>query len=782
MVKKICTLIPLLCLMASGLNAQIAIDWTATVGLDHNSATQTLTKTAPEGWNNSGARSKNKLEANCNGKLTYTATEITNNKAIGLSTENSDQDINSMDYAMVFSEGEISTYEEGNLKGSYGNVQVNDVFALERIEDQILYKKNGKILRQTTTDPGKVLMVDVALYSDGMTLGGLTADFTASQNIEVTVEDETPEGLGSIELEPAFGTDPYHYSWSDGDQSRSRFNLESGIYRVTVIDTLRDSVNLIIPVGMELRWTGIKGVKIKKDALVRTPSKKGGSTNALASLENVVGGEGEIMITIEELGKKWSFGYRLETKSQATNYDGYNGMDYAFYVDESNTLYSWVNSKLKNLGTVEVGDVISLARTKNLIQFKKNDFPLHQIEYNPSNQYRVDFALTSSKMKLGPVKIIKFPFWPKPRATITHNTSCYGSDDGAIDLQITGAYVFATNWVGPNGFSASTQDISGLAPGAYTVTINYLFGSVVRTYQVGVQINWKNIVGATATGSTLISSVPNGYGNSGASSLNVLPQGQSGWFEFSVTLDPSNPSALNALTAGFSSSDPDQNFQSINFGFYFQSFTSPVNNFTYRWFRIIENGNVSTGYNWFTSTDVFKIKYNSQTNKMRYYKNGAPIVLFGGPPIPYTSNGVPAANYIVDASLATTSEGISTAFVSFGCPKETGTYVKLKKKLDGGYYYVYDKMLRFQYKEEYEVGEFRRLAYNIYDKDHNLVGGSDATGNILAPGSQILDNTIGENKFDLNVTWLGLALNEYYTLEVFNDKQEKKVLKFKVYN
>jgi len=61
-------------------------------------------------------------------------------------------------------------------------------------------------------------------------------------------------------------------------------------------------------------------------------------------------------------------------------------------------------------------------------------------------------------------------------ATQTDNT-CFGDFNGAIDLTVTGGripYTFA--WTGPNGFTASSEDISGLEAGAYSVTITYFNG------------------------------------------------------------------------------------------------------------------------------------------------------------------------------------------------------------------------------------------------------------------------------------------------------------------
>jgi gliding motility-associated-like protein len=53
------------------------------------------------------------------------------------------------------------------------------------------------------------------------------------------------------------------------------------------------------------------------------------------------------------------------------------------------------------------------------------------------------------------------------------NITCTGSGDGSIDLGVSGgspAYTFA--WTGPNSFSAVTEDISQLAAGTYSVTVN----------------------------------------------------------------------------------------------------------------------------------------------------------------------------------------------------------------------------------------------------------------------------------------------------------------------
>ncbi len=59
--------------------------------------------------------------------------------------------------------------------------------------------------------------------------------------------------------------------------------------------------------------------------------------------------------------------------------------------------------------------------------------------------------------------------------TVTATTShidCFGANNGHIDLDVSGGsppYSFA--WTGPSGFTSASEDISGLAPGSYSIDI-----------------------------------------------------------------------------------------------------------------------------------------------------------------------------------------------------------------------------------------------------------------------------------------------------------------------
>ncbi|MBI3136138.1 MAG: HYR domain-containing protein [Bacteroidetes bacterium] len=57
-------------------------------------------------------------------------------------------------------------------------------------------------------------------------------------------------------------------------------------------------------------------------------------------------------------------------------------------------------------------------------------------------------------------------------AVISSQVSCLGESDGSLNLTVTGGTTpYSYSWTGPSGYTASTEDISGLFEGTYTVTV-----------------------------------------------------------------------------------------------------------------------------------------------------------------------------------------------------------------------------------------------------------------------------------------------------------------------
>jgi len=88
----------------------------------------------------------------------------------------------------------------------------------------------------------------------------------------------------------------------------------------------------------------------------------------------------------------------------------------------------------------------------------------------------------------------------KPGVHGGQHISCTGAADGSINTTITGGTApYHVAWTGPSGFNSTVEDIAGLGPGAYTVTITDANGC---TKEVSVTLLEPAPLGATYTTST----------------------------------------------------------------------------------------------------------------------------------------------------------------------------------------------------------------------------------------------------------------------------------------
>ena len=71
---------------------------------------------------------------------------------------------------------------------------------------------------------------------------------------------------------------------------------------------------------------------------------------------------------------------------------------------------------------------------------------------------------------------------------MTQDVTCPGYQDGSIDVTVSGVSgVPIYSWTGPNGFTASTEDISGLEPGQYDLIVTDQDGCTsAETFIVGL--------------------------------------------------------------------------------------------------------------------------------------------------------------------------------------------------------------------------------------------------------------------------------------------------------
>ncbi len=83
-----------------------------------------------------------------------------------------------------------------------------------------------------------------------------------------------------------------------------------------------------------------------------------------------------------------------------------------------------------------------------------------------------------------PIDVIELASPITVTGTVTDNTKCNPTFDGAIDITQTGATSPSYSWTGPNSFVSTSEDISNLEPGSYTVTVSELGCSTIENFIV----------------------------------------------------------------------------------------------------------------------------------------------------------------------------------------------------------------------------------------------------------------------------------------------------------
>ncbi len=125
------------------------------------------------------------------------------------------------------------------------------------------------------------------------------------------------------------------------------------------------------------------------------------------------------------------------------------------------------------------------ASTEDLTNLAAGDYSLVLSDDNGCSESFVNLATVSENTAIS-------------ASFILTDISCNGGSDGAINASVVGGtpnYVYA--WTGPGGFTASTEDISGLLPGSYQLTVTDDLGCVqVMASQV---LSQPPIISATST-------------------------------------------------------------------------------------------------------------------------------------------------------------------------------------------------------------------------------------------------------------------------------------------
>ncbi|WP_300437378.1 SprB repeat-containing protein, partial [Christiangramia sp.] len=127
----------------------------------------------------------------------------------------------------------------------------------------------------------------------------------------------------------------------------------------------------------------------------------------------------------------------------------------------------------------------------------------------------------------------------------TTNVSCHNEADGAINISVTGGdNNYTYSWSGPNGYSSTIQDISGLISGSYTVNVSDASGN---SGTESFQIDQPTALTATTPTTTPVSC----NGGSDGTITAGTPSGGNGGYSYSIDgITFQTTTNFNNLTAG----------------------------------------------------------------------------------------------------------------------------------------------------------------------------------------------------------------------------------------
>lgn len=595
-------------------------------------------------------------------------------------------------------------------------------------------------------------------------------------------------------------------------------NLMPGLYPFKVYDKTNDSINAKAFVGKTIDWAYLNGISsLKKEIKPRY----------LNGIYNFYG-------TGEKLTQTGTFALD-NCVAIADNYIGNNFNNYIEFVypDNSYKVNVGLQNRTTNLssenktyfeftgtGTVKIHFLDSViyvgsASSKELyalsndtvtgdLSFFRNGLLLLKRQFsrlNPSAGLQLRIAINTSNAFINSVVIVSPIIYSKNGITAQITDATCASECSGI-LKVTGSTsLFSspsyyelidplTNVVlktihyttGPNQVS-----FTDLCVGKYKVKYYYNTSfptvntySTLKIFEVGYLPEWtafgpntsSSITDHTLTKTGGVSAVQTWV--DGASSLNKLSAGKSGWIEW--TSEAAVPVPFETAGIGFSTTDAGFNINTINNGI------GIVDVFGVRFYLFTTNHLISDY--WMSSlTPSFggpyytNMKYRLEkdaTGVFKFYINGSPVSGASyGPTLLSLSS-----DYIVDASLQFTGNKIRHPRVSFGCPY-VQEFAIPERKLDGGYYTIHEQKLLFKFDEQYNDTD-GKLKFNIYNEANSVVYSS------VSMGTSSPSIIYGDNRYSIDlsnsayfVSGQTMPNNKFYILEVINEKNEKWYLRFK---
>lgn len=296
---------------------------------------------------------------------------------------------------------------------------------------------------------------------------------------------------GSITIEVSGGVGPYTYQWTKNDNTtfsattQNISDLSDGVYNVTVTDDndcftqitdieLREPDPLLVTISLvdAIRChQGLGSISANATGGITTPTNgyefswfySSDNTNfqpitpVTQTITDLVSGWYQVMVSDNNDIQNRSTAFYLEDKPalvitsiQENNITCFGGNDGAITIDASGGTGTLRYS-------IDNGDSFS-----NSNSFTELTAATYQVIVRDENNCDTQVNTISLVQPDDPITI----------SSVSNDVTIFGLNSGSIELTVSGGNSgYTYQWIGPNGYTASSQNIANLFAGDYTVTI-----------------------------------------------------------------------------------------------------------------------------------------------------------------------------------------------------------------------------------------------------------------------------------------------------------------------
>lgn len=520
------------------IDALTNVEWTDFVGTeiqgDH------LVKIVEGDWGTGGATSTNSMTAGENGYFSYTINTLAGERAIGLSTINSDAHFETIDFCFFIKDGGgLFIFQKGKFIGEFGKVIIGDVIGIEKRGTGIIYKVNNKSVYETKTEQPLSFIIDAALIKINTYIGPVYASFCEKPEIiaDYTTQINEDCKTGSIYLTVSGGIPPFTYKWSSGETTQNLENVKIGVYTVTITDYIHQQKAVSIPLFPELIWTDLVGVEVRNDSLIKIVEGDWGTGGAASENILLADQNGYVAYRVNEPNIK-AFGLSAFNENAH-----FSSIDFCFMVSEKG-YEIWENGKyFGNYGKYSEGDVLKIEKRDREILYWLNEKHIKSSEIKNPDNFVADVALVRQGSYFREL-YLSFCLNTIGISINVTTQSCSMTSEGQALVNVNGgtvpySYSWESTYFNIHRDSIFDTTIEGfhdfLPPGFYNIIVNDSQDSSSEAiFKIPEEILWKYSNGIELNNNSIVKVTESGWESGVLNSYNGLNINKDGAFEIEI--------------------------------------------------------------------------------------------------------------------------------------------------------------------------------------------------------------------------------------------------------